>query len=555
MLVLIVLLFTVSIVDAAEPSTILAPIGQIKQGESLTIQGTTSLQEVIVQIMRPNQTLLEMDQLTKSELLAGKTVTLPMHAPLGSYTVKLGMGSDVSVATFVVVANGGGDPNPGTDPGTDPGTNPGTNPGTTPGTDPGADPETDPGTEPAETPAAPGLPGEKPDGSGELAIQAVGKPDAAGVAKAAVTLEALDEAFASVQGAAASKLTLDVQKVGGAQAYETTLPAAALSEGGKLRELTLRTEFGSLTLPSNMFTTAAIAGTANVSITIRHVGADNLPAQARAAIGNRPIVDIQVMLDGQPVPWANDQTPVSVSIPYQPTIMELNNPENITVWYLDERGMPVPVTSGKYDEQSGQVTFITTHFSRYAVVYVTKTFGDIAAFPWAKKQIEALAAKGIIAGTSEGSFSPAASIKRADFVILLMRTLGMTAPAGEKFADVNASDYYHDAVQTARTLGITQGFGDNQFKPNQTISRQEMMTLTARALTIAGKLAPVGSGGNLAAFKDAADVASYASDSIQALIGQGIIEGSNGLLLPWASTSRAETAVMLYRIYHRSGGM
>lgn len=531
MLLLLVLLFTASIVNAAEPSTSLAVIGQKKQGESLTIQGTTSLQEVIVQIMRPNHTMLEMDQLTKAELLKGITITLPTNAPLGSYTVKVGSGSDVRVATFVVIASGDG----GT--GTDPGTNPGTDPNPVTG-----------------TPTSPELSTVKPDGIGELTLQAVSGPDADGVAKAAVTLEALDQAFAKVQGAPSPKLTLNVQKVEGAQAYETTLPAAVLTEGGMERQLTLQTEFGSLSLPSDMFSAEDMAGKANVSITLRHVQADSFSEQVKTAIGDRPIVDIHVKLDGKPVPWANAQAPVNVSIPYQPTLTERNHPDNITIWYLGESGQPVPVTSGKYDEKSGTVTFITTHFSSYAVVYLTKTFGDIAKFPWAQKQIEALAAKGIIAGTSEQAFSPAALIKRADFVLLLMRALEMNAPAGESFADINSSDYYHDAVQTARTLGITQGFDDNQFKPNQTISRQEMMTFTARALTIAGKLKSAGTGANLAAFKDAADVANYATESIKALIQQGIIEGSNGLLQPLASTSRAETAVMLYRIYHLSGG-
>jgi hypothetical protein len=526
-LLVLVLFFTGSIVDAAEPSTSLAVIGQKKQGESLMIQGTTSLQEVIVQLVRPNHTMLEMDQLTKAELLAGMTITLPTNAPLGNYTVKVGSGSDVRVATFVVMASGDGGP------GTDPGTNP--------------NPVTD-------TPTSPELPTVKPDVKGELVLQAVSGPDAAGVAKAAVTLEALDQAFAKVQGAATSKLTLDVQKVEGALAYEMTLPAAALTDIGMERQLTLQTEFGSLTMPSDMFSAEDMAGKANVSITLRHVQADSLSEQVKTAIGDRPIVDIHVKLDGKPVPWANVKAPVNVSIPYQPTLTERNHPDNITIWYLDESGQTVPVTSGKYDERSGMVTFTTTHFSPYAVVYVTKTFGDIAKFPWAQKQIEALAAKGIIAGTSEQAFSPAASIKRADFVLLLIRTLEMNASAGESFADVNSSDYYYDAVQTARTLGITQGVGDNQFKPNQTISRQEMMTFTARALTIAGKLKPAGTGANLAAFKDAANVANYATESIKALIQQGIIEGSDGFLQPLASTSRAETAVMLYRIYHLSGG-
>jgi len=92
----------------AEPSgTILAPIGERKQGEAFTIQGTTGLPELIVQILRPNQTILEMDQLTKEQFLFGKTVTLPADAPVGVYTVKAGAGSEAAVRDFNVVARNG----------------------------------------------------------------------------------------------------------------------------------------------------------------------------------------------------------------------------------------------------------------------------------------------------------------------------------------------------------------------------------------------------------------------------------------------------------------
>ena len=39
----------------------------------------------------------------------------------------------------------------------------------------------------------------------------------------------------------------------------------------------------------------------------------------------------------------------------------------------------VLVPSGRYDTATGMVTFSTTHFSNYAVVYVTKTFDDLEA--------------------------------------------------------------------------------------------------------------------------------------------------------------------------------
>ncbi|RTE02650.1 S-layer homology domain-containing protein, partial [Paenibacillus whitsoniae] len=415
--------------------------------------------------------------------------------------------------------------------------------GTDPGTGPGTEPETEPGTIPGDNPS--------PAAGAALKLAAASSPDAAGVAKAAATQAAIEQALA---GAPGGTLTLDFPKVEGARAYEAALPAPLLTEGSAARQLALQTEFGTITLPNDMFKPGETAGKANVSITLKQVGTAGFADDVKTAIGDRPVIDITIMLDGTTTAWNNPKAPVRVAIPYQPSQAERNQLDGITVWYLDGTGRPTPVTSGRYEASTGTVTFLATHFSSYAVVYVTKTFSDLAGYSWAQKPIEALAAKGIIAGISETAFSPGVAIKRADFVLLLMRTMGFPSQAAASFADAGASAYYADAVQTARALGIADGSGDNRFQPEAAISRQDMMALTARALRIAGQLPAATLQPSLAGFKDGVDVADYAQASISGLIRLGIVEGDGGYLRPLASTSRAEIAVLLYRIYQSLGG-
>ncbi len=555
MMLIFVMLTSAGVANAAEPAAVLAPIGSKVQGESFTIQGTTGLPEVIVMIFRPNTTVLEMDQLTSDQLQSGKTVTLPNDAPAGTYTVKVGSGSNVAVTTFAVAAKaGGGDGNGnGNGSGGDNGSGNDNGHGGGHGDDDG---NGNGGVGGGNSGGSmPGRPAMLPDGSVGLMLQAIDRTDASGTAKAAVTKDIIDQAIALIKDSKGSKLVIELPKAHRAKAYEAVLPASLVTENGRSLKLELRTELAIVTVQGNMLKSSQAGSAATVSFHVAKADPGRLQEQVRAVVGERPVIDLSVKLDGQAITWANHEAPVLVSVPYLPSAGELANPEGITVWYLDASGKPEPVSSGRYDAASGMVQFKTTHFSQYAVVHVVKTFADLAEHAWAKKPIEALAAKGIIAGISEQEFTPGAPIKRADFVLLLVRTLGLTADIGSSFSDVSPVDYYYEALGIAKGLGISEGAGDNRFLPQKEISRQEMMALTARALRIAGKLEGSASPAGLSRFHDAGDVADYAAAPIAELIGKGIIEGSDGMLHPRSSTSRAETAVMLYRIYNLGGGM
>ena len=73
---------------------------------------------------------------------------------------------------------------------------------------------------------------------------------------------------------------------------------------------------------------------------------------------------------------------------------------------------------------------------------------------WARKAIEVMSSKGIIKGTSTTSYSPAANITRADYLVLLVRTLGLTANFEDNFDDVQPGVYYYEAAGIAKNSGL-----------------------------------------------------------------------------------------------------
>jgi uncharacterized repeat protein (TIGR02543 family) len=352
----------------------------------------------------------------------------------------------------------------------------------------------------------------------------------------------------------AETAVITVPSIPGVNSYTLGIPAASLSGSQGEGTLTFSTGSGSIIIPAGML--AGIPGTEGkkAGITIAQGDKSGLPDNVKAAIGDRPIVKLTMTLDGTPAEWNNPNAPVTISIPYTPTAEELANPESIIIWYIDGNGNVVEVPSGRYDPATGTVIFSTTHFSEFAVVYVKKTFDDLGIVVWARKPIEALASKGILKGTSETEYAPQTNITRADFLYFLVRTLGVDAKFSGNFDDIDKNAYYYKEIGIAKELGITSGTGNNEFTPDASITRQDMMVLTERALRMLKKLEAQGTVSDLDKFADKSLVADYAVNGVASVVREGLIIGSGGKVNPLGNTTRAEAAVFLYRIYGRYPG-
>lgn len=178
------------------------------------------------------------------------------------------------------------------------------------------------------------------------------------------------------------------------------------------------------------------------------------------------------------------------------------------------------------------------------------SFTDLAGYKWASTEIEALAAAGIIKGTSATTFSPGDPVTRADFITLLIRALKLDADIDSNFSDVQPSDYYYKEVGIAKKLGIALGIGKNQLEPRVSISRQDMMVLAARAMKIAGTMQEE-QVSDLSSFHDSKEVAAYAIKPLAQLVKDGIMKGNNGMIKPKGTAIRAEAAVIIYRILNK----
>lgn len=177
----------------------------------------------------------------------------------------------------------------------------------------------------------------------------------------------------------------------------------------------------------------------------------------------------------------------------------------------------------------------------------TETFTDLENHAWAKDAIYTLKNKGIISGISDTEFAPANNIKRGDFILILTKMLSVNDTFTENFADVPESAYYYNAVGSAKAAGIAQGSGEN-FMPENSITRQDLITLAYRAFLAKGYITETDDTASLDAFADKDDISDYAGTAMASMVKAGIIQGSNGNVNPKGFATRAEVAVMCARL-------
>ena len=175
-------------------------------------------------------------------------------------------------------------------------------------------------------------------------------------------------------------------------------------------------------------------------------------------------------------------------------------------------------------------------------------FTDIASRAWAVDSINKLASAGIVNGVSATSFAPDAYSKRADFIVMLVKTLGLTGSTDDNFDDVAAGSYYADAIAIAKAAGIATGYGDGNFGPENTITRQDMMVLVANALEFAGIELNTDTS-VLDSFADANQIAEYAKPYVAALVNLGLASGTDNGIEPTALITRAQMSVLIANVY------
>jgi len=167
-------------------------------------------------------------------------------------------------------------------------------------------------------------------------------------------------------------------------------------------------------------------------------------------------------------------------------------------------------------------------------------FKDIESVSWAKEAIVNLYGKGIISGYSEEEFKPDNEVTRAEFTKLVVSLMDdKNAEGTVNFTDVTENDWFAPFVKKGVASGIINGAGTS-FMPGSFITREDAAVIIYRFLN--GKI----SLDKEESFADEADMAQYSKDAIKALSGAKIVNGmGNGCFMPKKTLTRAQAAVLI----------
>ena len=171
------------------------------------------------------------------------------------------------------------------------------------------------------------------------------------------------------------------------------------------------------------------------------------------------------------------------------------------------------------------------------------SFRDVSTSHWAYAAIMSLAEKGVVSGGTDNNFNPDSSIKREEFLKMLL--LAFNIEIGDyknDFADVDKTAWYRLYVSTARYNQITRGDENGNFGAGSEITRQDAAVMLCRVCGLQEN-------NGAAAFDDDAQISDYAKKAVYSLRDKGVMKGKeNNKFAPTDAITRAEAAALLYRL-------
>lgn len=180
-------------------------------------------------------------------------------------------------------------------------------------------------------------------------------------------------------------------------------------------------------------------------------------------------------------------------------------------------------------------------------------FTDVAQGAWYHDDVAFVYQRKLFNGDSPTSFAPENRMERRMMTTVLHRLAGEPAVSySALFRDIPDGEWYTDGTIWAGTIGVVSGVEPGRFDPTSNVTRQEIAVILHR---YAGKMGyDLSASASLSGFRDASSVASWGTAAMSWAVGAGILNGSDGALLPNGDATRAEVAAMLHRFVNWSQG-
>ena len=173
-------------------------------------------------------------------------------------------------------------------------------------------------------------------------------------------------------------------------------------------------------------------------------------------------------------------------------------------------------------------------------------FRDFDKSAWYAEAVSAAVDNGLLYGKSATIIDPNGDMTRAEMAAIINRSFGCYVKADiSKYKDVSKDKWYFEDVAMAVQMGTYNGRSNTAMAPDAPISRQEAMTVVARALELDYDAYAKT---DLSAFSDRSEISNWALPYVRAMVGADYIHGRTKGLEPLDNITRAEFAQIFYNI-------
>ena len=173
-------------------------------------------------------------------------------------------------------------------------------------------------------------------------------------------------------------------------------------------------------------------------------------------------------------------------------------------------------------------------------------FKDFDRNAWYADAVSAAVDNGLLYGKSSTIIDPNGDMTRAEMAAIINRSFGCYKAADiSQYKDVSKSKWYYKDVALAVQMGTYNGRSSSTMAPDAPISRQEAMTVVARALELDYDSY---SKTDLSAFSDRSEISNWALPYVRAMVGADYIHGRGKILAPLDNITRAEFAQIFHNI-------
>ena len=173
-------------------------------------------------------------------------------------------------------------------------------------------------------------------------------------------------------------------------------------------------------------------------------------------------------------------------------------------------------------------------------------FRDFDRTAWYAEAVSAAVDNGLLYGKSSSIIDPNGDMTRAEMAAIINRSFGCYKTADiSQYKDVSKSKWYYKDVALAVQMGTYNGRSSSSMAPDAPISRQEAMTVVARALELDYDAYAKT---DLSAFSDRDKISAWALPYVRSMVGAGYIHGRGKILAPLDNITRSEFAQIFYNI-------